>query len=155
MQVSVNLQGPFSYSILPLLVIILLIIILTVIYHIMKNKKKNNYALIEIKDIDEKDLRLIKQKYINELYKMERLLNENAMSIREAYQSLSVIIRYFVYEVTGIEVLNYTLKEIKKVNMPELYELIQEYYVPEFAEKSTGDAQSSIEKTRKVIEKWN
>ena len=39
--------------------------------------------------------------------------------------------------------------------MPILYELVEEYYVPEFSEKSIGNIKLSIEKTRKVIEKWS
>ena len=77
------------------------------------------------------------------------------MDIRAGYQELSIIIRTFVNEVTGIEVQNYALKEIKKLEMPLLYELIKEYYAPEFSENSLGDIENSINKTRKVIEKWN
>ena len=39
--------------------------------------------------------------------------------------------------------------------MPFLTELIQEYYAPEFAKQSIGDIKQAIEKTRKVVEKWN
>jgi hypothetical protein len=61
----------------------------------------------------------------------------------------------FVFEVTDIETQNYTLDEIKKLNMPGLYELIEEFYEPEFALKSVGDFDNSIEKARSVIKKWN
>lgn len=63
--------------------------------------------------------------------------------------------RMFVFEVTDIKIQNYSLKEIKKTNIPNLYELIEEYYEPEFASKSVGDFGISIEKARRVIEKWN
>ena len=50
---------------------------------------------------------------------------------------------------------NYTLKEIKKLNMPKLYNLIKEYYIPEFANISSGNAEKSIAQAREVIRKWN
>ena len=50
---------------------------------------------------------------------------------------------------------NYTLKEIENLNMPILYELIKEYYNPEFSKNIKGNILSSIEKTEKVIHKWN
>ena len=39
--------------------------------------------------------------------------------------------------------------------MPILYELISEYYNPEFANISNGNFIYSIEKARGVVEKWN
>ena len=92
---------------------------------------------------------------MKKLIVLENKIDKNEITIRKAYQNLSSIIRYFVYAVTGIKVQNYTLEDIKGLNMSMLYELIKEYYRPEFAEKSLGDIKLSIEKTRKVIKKWN
>ena len=133
MEVSVNLQEPFSYSIIPMIVIIILTFVIA-IYIIVKACNK----------VRKEKTNITKIKYEN-----------NNISIREAYQKLSSTIRYFVYEVTNIKVQNYTLQDIKKLDMPILYELVEEYYVPEFSEKSIGNIKLSIEKTRKVIEKWS
>ena len=61
----------------------------------------------------------------------------------------------FVYEVTKINVQKLTLKEIKKYKLPILTELVEEYYVPEFAKEEPNSIEKSLEKTRKAIEKWN
>ena len=152
MQVSVSLQDPFSYSIF-LIIILIVLVLIGIVYFWTRKKEK----VIEIKPIEDKeiDINHIKQKYIKKLNMIEGKINNNKISIRKAYQSFSVIIRYFVYELTGIKVQNYTLEEIEKLNMPILYELIKEYYEPEFSEKSLGNIKVSLEKTRKVIEKWN
>ena len=63
---------------------------------------------------------------------------------------ISVLIRLFVYELTGLEVQSCTLKDIKKLNIPVLYELIKEYYDPEFSKISKGNI-----KTKEVISRWN
>ena len=158
MQTSVKLQDPFSYSIYPVLIILVLLVLLTV-YIIFKYRRKNNIPKnieeTKIKEIDEKDIIKIKEKYLKKLQTVEEKLNSNKISVRHAYQMLSAIIRYFVFEVTNIKVQNYTLREIEKLKMPALTELIEEYYAPEFAEYSLGNIKASIEKTRKVIEKWN
>ena len=158
MQTSVKLQDPFSYSIYPVLIILVLLVLLTV-YIIIKYRRKNkipkNIEETKIKEIDEKDINKIKEKYLKKLETVEEKLNSNKISVRHAYQMLSAIIRYFVFEVTNIKVQNYTLREIEKLKMPALTELIEEYYAPEFAEYSLGNIKASIEKTRKVIEKWN
>jgi len=81
-------------------------------------------------------------------------IQKNIISNREAYQSLSKLIRMFIYEMTNIKVQNYTLGDIKNINIHILYELVKEYYSPEFSRESKGDIISSIEKTRKVMEVW-
>lgn len=154
MQVSVNLQNSFVFEII-LLIILLIIIFGIMIYFLMRKNKKEPKEAIEIKEVNLKDKREIQKKYLKELDDLTKEVQKDKINTREAYQKLSKIIRYFVYEITNIKVQNYTLKEIKKINMPMLYELIGEYYKPEFARYFLGNINLSIEKTRKVIEKWN
>lgn len=156
MQTSVDLQAPFSYSIYPIIIVIALLILLTIYFFTRKNKyEKEINEIPEIKDVNLKDLKSIKEKYLKKLDEIDYNLNNNKISIRIAYQNLSIVIRFFVYEVTNIKVQHYTLKDIEKLNIPILYELIQEYYIPEFSKHSLGNIKFSLEKTRKVIEKWN
>ncbi len=155
MQTSVNLQPPFSYSIYPIIVII--VILAGIGIYLLLTRRKNPVVQeeMQIKEIEPKDLNHIKHKYIKRINIIEERLMKNKITVRAAYQGLSTIIRYFVYEVTNIKVQNCTLKDIEKLKMPVLSQLIQEYYAPEFAEKSIGNIKASLEKTRKVIEKWN
>lgn len=156
MQTSVKLQEPFSYSAYYIIIILVLILIITIYFLVSRIQNgKSKKKVIQIKQVAPKDRDSIKQKYIEQLNKLEEKINKNEISTRDAYKELSSIIRFFVYELTGIQVQNYALKEIKELNMPILYELIKEYYTPEFARKYLGDIKSSIGKTRKVIEKWN
>ncbi len=77
---------------------------------------------------------------------------------REGYQRLSLIIRGFVHDTTGINVENCTLLEIKRLGVPKLVNLIQEYYVPEFAEDGRGgnaNLITSCNNAMGVIETWN
>lgn len=157
MQTTVNLQDPFSYSLISFIIILIPLIILLVIgiiYTVKRVKMQNKKEVIVRKD-NIKEISKIKEKYINKLINIEKSLTECKISTRKAYQETSSVIRFFVYEITGIKVQNYTLQDIKELDMKNLYELMEEYYVPEFAEKSVGDIKSSIEKTRKVIERWN
>lgn len=154
MQTFTELQPPFSYSIYPIIIVIVPLFILT-IYFFTSKRKNELKTLPEVKDINLKDLNSIKRKYVHKLQEVDKKINNNEISPRIAYQEISSILRFFVYEVTGIKVSHYTLRDIKKINMPILYELIREYYTPEFSRYSLGDIKSSLEKTRKVIEKWN
>lgn len=154
MQIDVNLKAPFSYSWIPI-IILLVVLLLPFLYLLLKklgvfNLKKNNILNFTAKDINS-----IRYKYLNKLNDLEKSLNDKKITSRKAYQELSMLIRLFVYELTGLEVQSCTLKDIKKLNIPVLYELIKEYYDPEFSKISKGNIKASIEKTKEVISRWN
>ena len=154
---SVTLQLPFSYAILPLILLGILIIgygIYLFICAIQKRRRKKP-ALRLVNPPAPADIRTIKGKYLTRLENIRQALCKNQITTREAYQQMSLCIRHFVYEVTGIQVQNCTLEDIRKLHMPGLEALIAEYYAPEFAVNSQGDSAASLEKTKRVIELWN
>ena len=158
MQTSIKLQGLFTYSLIPLGITVLLIIILTCCLFYLKYRKKVKIKEDKVEkfpEINEKNIAEIKRKYLKKLNLIENKFKNGTIQLREAYQSISEAIRLFVFEVTEIKTQNYSLIEIKKLNMPVLYELIEEYYEPEFASKSKGDFAASIDKARRVINEWN
>lgn len=150
MQVPTELRPMFSYSLLEIIIVIIVIIVLLCI-----NKRKNKKEIKKTVIVPNyKDLVSIKKKYLFKLKELSNNLNSNTITSRKAYQNLSSLIRNFIYEATNIKVQNYTLKEIKMIGIPILYELVSEYYDPEFAKISKGNISLSINKTRMVIEKW-
>lgn len=159
MQTSINLQEPFAYSIIPVIIIICLTFIETCyLIYLRKKKNKSKIDEIKVKVIPEKNIKnipIIKEKYLKQLDNIEYKYANNIIELRKAYQMISENIRLFVFEITDITTQNYSLAEIQKLNIPILYELIKEYYEPEFASKSVGDFKSSINKARRVINEWN
>ncbi len=158
MQTTINLQEPFTYSLIPLVIIIVCIIIATIYLLNLKNSKKEiEIKREDVKKIPEKNIKnipVIKNKYLQQLKDIEDKYTNNKIELRKAYQLISEAIRLFVFEVTDITTQNYSLAELKKINIPELYNLIEEYYEPEFASKTMGDFSSSINKARRVINEW-
>lgn len=158
MRTTINLQEPFTYSFIPLIITFLLIIGFT-IYIILSKKVKEKVKgkIEEVKVIPERNIKnmpVIKNKYLQQLNDIEDKYINKKIELRKAYQLISEAIRLFVFEVTDITTQNYSLTEIKKINIPVLYELIEEYYEPEFASKTIGDFNSSINKARRVINEW-
>lgn len=154
MQIDVNLKAPFSYSWIPI-VVLLIVLLLPFIYLLLKKLGVFNLKKKNILNFTAKDINSIKYKYLNKLNDLDKSLNDKKITSRKAYQELSMLIRLFVYELTGLEVQSCTLKDIKKLNIPVLYELIKEYYDPEFSKISKGNIKASIEKTKEVISRWN
>lgn len=158
MRTTINLQEPFTYSFIPLIITLLLIIAFT-IYVIFSKKAKDNVKgkMEEVKVIPERNIKnipVIKNKYLQQLNDIEDRYTNKKIELRIAYQLISESIRLFVFEITDITTQNYSLAEIKKINIPVLYELIKEYYEPEFASRTIGDFNSSINKARRVINEW-
>lgn len=153
MPITVELQDMFSYSPIPIIVIALIVIIPLILLLIkaIKAKKKT------IKDVPKPkpvNVAHVKNKYIKMLDNIVQRRQNNKISDRDAFQELSKVIRHFVFDLTGIKVQNYTLEEIGKLNIPNLYYLIAECYVPEFAEDDKTEVYDTINKARKVIEEW-
>ena len=154
MQTTINLQELFTYSLIPLIITTVFIIGLTIYLICSKNQFKVKNNVKTIPEINKKNITVIKIKYLQQLNEIEYRYNNKKIELRKAYQLISESIRLFVFEVTNITTQNYSLAEIKKINIKELYELIEEYYEPEFASKTVGDFISSINKARRVINEW-
>lgn len=152
MQITNEFKPLFSYSLITILFfLILLFINLYFLLKLINNKVKENIP--EVKQ-PSKDLILIKNRFIKEIDLLKLQIENNEITNRKAYQRLSKIIRTFIYEMTSIKVPNYTLEEIKKININSLTQLVEEYYDPEFSKISKGNIKESIEKTRQVIDSW-
>lgn len=151
MSVSIKLSSMFLYSLLPIIITLVSMIIIFLI--IKPSRKKITKEQVIVPNYE--NMVLIKNKYLLAIDQLNKDFTENNISLRSAYQTLSKLVRNFVYEVTNIKVQNYTLDDIKDLNLPILYELISEYYNPEFSINSSGNFDYSIKKTRGVIEKWN
>ncbi len=155
MQVKTELRPMFSYNIILIIIAILLIIIAVFLKLFLERKSKTKNIKEIINTPTKAELTTIKSKYLKEIEELSKTYEEGHITSRKAYQKLSSIIRNFIFESTNIKVQNYTLKEIKKINIPILYELVSEYYNPKFASSSNGNIILSINKTKVVIEKWN
>ncbi len=153
MELKTELQEMFSYSFIPIIIIFIILvclIIFTILF--IKKTKKQNIIIKQI--IPKKDINIIKNDYLLRINNLLNDINNKKVSNRKAYQQLSVLIRNFIYEATGIKVQNYSLEEIKITSIPYLYDLIYEFYDPEFNKISTSSIKDSINKTVSVIQKW-
>lgn len=97
----------------------------------------------------------IRREAIHSIDKISLDLKKNKIDVRESYQRLSMTMRTFVSDMTGREVTNLTLSEIKEMGFGSLSQVITGYYEPEFALKTTADFESSAEVARRMIQTWS
>lgn len=151
MQTQIELSEMFSYSFIPIIILEIILIIAILAFKFIKENEK----VPQVIEPNKKDREAIKEKYLLKINNLIVEVSNNKINNRDAYQELSSLIRNFVYEMTTIKVQYYTLSDIEKINIPILYDLVNEYYDPEFSKESKGNLLQSIERTRKVIERWN
>lgn len=156
MQISVELQEVFSY--MPVFIMALCAVCggaLILFWPKRKTKRQPKPSIPKPVKPSAQNLTAIKQKYMAVLTGLEQKRSNNQLTDRQAFQELSLAVRSFVFEATGIRVQNYTLAEIKAANLPRLYQLIEQCYVPEFAAKDGRTVYEIIHQARKVVEEWN
>ncbi|MGN0378115.1 MAG: hypothetical protein ACI4EU_00850 [Butyrivibrio sp.] len=153
METTVNLHDPYSYPLWPVLTAAAVLLILGIVIIILLVRKKNNgkgkntMSFRSRSDVVNKYLKLIDE--------VESKHRNGEYSVRKCYEELSLCVREFVYEATGINVTTCTLADIRKLKMPSLEALIAKYYHPEFSEKSGFDAEKAIIEAKRVITAWN
>ena len=159
MVTSVELQDPMKYYLFWLilaLVCVAVIIASQIVFRVLLKDqlKRKKEKKPKIKKVSKKPLPVLKWEYLQRMQYLERNLVSGGYDKRRGYQELSSLIREFVHDVTGIKVQNYSLREIRRLGMPGLTALVQEYYEPEFARQSMADIRGSLFRTRKAIELW-
>lgn len=157
--ITVELQD--NYSMIPMFLLVLLVIAAIVFLIIWAAKEKRTEKKPAEKvpvpaPVNPRSRAMeLKRKYDRLLIQLADEYGKNMVSDRETYQRLSRLVRDFAFEMTGVKVQNYTLQELRGMNMPKLTALVEECYVPEFAlDNCRGDAKETINKARKVIGEW-
>lgn len=159
METTISLQGPFSYSLVPIFLSFLLFLIALLIYVAVRisqrgmQKEKGFELEKQIKPVV-KNKGATKGIYLMKLDDLQKKYRQDQLSDRDLYQELSSLVREFAFEMTGKKVTTMTLTEIQRVGLPQLKTLIEEYYEPEFAQDAEIDAAGALKRARRVIDEW-
>ena len=166
MVTTVKLQSPFEYSWWVILIAVVLgaIALTAIVFFLIKlfsvlGKKKEAPRPAARKIAMTPDVMYrIKNQYIAKVGALLTSYNQNRIDKRDGYQQLSALIREFVHEVTGINVENFTIKEVRAFGIKKLDVLMEEYYVPEFAEDEKAKDKDFVQSCNKavgVIQAWS
>ena len=163
MQTSVELQDPFSYAWLPLVIlgaILVAGIVTLIVLYYLKILKQGTRRVPKPKEekpavIKKRDPMEIRMDYLSRIDAVQRKYVSKQIDVRIAHQELSAIVRLFVSEMTGVNTQTFSLSELKATRFSSVSSLIEEFYAPEFALRTEKDTMNSISDARKVIQAWN
>lgn len=167
MVTTIKLQKMYVYPVEPIIALAILLGVLLFVFLLIlfmkkvKNKPAANNAPVNA-TVKTNIGDSLKQKYIGEITRLGEKIEDGSMDERECYQKLSLLIREFVHDATGINTASCTYEDIRGLKIKTLTELIGEFYEPEFArvdELKTNhtkkrDLEKAMAKTRKMIEQW-
>lgn len=161
MNISVRLNNPFSYARWPIVLLFIVLLISAVVFLILwivkkENAKKKNAPKVVAPMPSLPPTRgQVKMRYLQMVDQYEMDYQKGTLSQRDCYQNLSQCVRHFASDMSGRDVTKLTLTELGLIGMPEVKNLIEEYYEPEFAKESKADVEGAIARTKKVMEEWN
>ena len=158
MQTSVDLQDPFSYSILPIILVVAAAVILSAVLVAVKliqrrlngqMKPKEKVKVIKVRHPE-----VIRKDYLARIDKIEQDYTSGKTNVRITHQELSACVRLFVHEMTGINVHTFSLNELKAHGIDKLSGLIEQFYAPEFDLRTDKETMDSIRDAREVVTSW-
>lgn len=155
--ITVELEDPYSYSRLPIWITIAVIatsIIIVLAIFLIRRLLRHKDTTPKPKVFTPKPLMTAKTEYLSKVNAIEQNYRTGTMDARTAHQELSATVRMFVYDLTGIEAQNFSLNELKARKIRISY-LIEEFYAPEFAQRSDKETLESIADARRVISSWS
>lgn len=164
MVTTVELQGPMEYSLwvgflgAMFIVAAVLIFVFIAVRILVKKKDKVIVPVKEKKPAVRKMMGASKNQYIQMVRDIKNRYTDGAITKRGGYQELSGVIREFMHEATGINVENLTASEVKAIGLRELDVLMEEYYVPEFAEDEKAERRNlanACDRAEGVIKAWS
>jgi len=158
MPTSVKLQDMESYSLIFMIIAIAVIALPIIIILILKlirfeppKRKPKPVKLPVAKKIEPQQL---KSMYLEKVREIETRYTNNLIDLRQAHIDLSKTVREYCAFASNINTDKLTLREIAKLGKPALFDMVKEFYQPEFAYESDKDINMSFWSAREVIRTW-
>ncbi len=162
MEFSVGLQDNFIFKQSPIVtfgiiagVVIFIAVAFIVVSKILSKPVKPVDAAAAWKALSMKERNELRLRYFRKIDALTNQVVNGQIDTRTCYYYLSLFVREFLSEFTGVKVSRCTLNEIQMMNVPALAALINEFYAVEFDRISVGDELQAIEKTKWIIREWN
>jgi hypothetical protein len=99
----------------------------------------------------------LKEGYVGRIDEIVRLASVGELSTRRAHQELSVTVRQFVQEASGLRAPTMTLTDLGRSGVPSLdpvTDVVLRLYPAEFGPDSTASVGTAAEVARGVVSRW-
>lgn len=100
------------------------------------------------------DVRSVKEKY---LAMIDEVAGEHAsgeLDARGLAQRLSLVLRFFAHESTGVVAEVMTLRDLEQAQLPVVHGAVAQYYPSSFRRVARHDPEAAVESARRVVSTW-
>lgn len=101
------------------------------------------------------DLPALKQAYLHRIDAVAAGAADGSLTYRESHQELSLLVRSFVRDVTGVDAPRMTLAELRGHPLPGIAEAVGRTYPGEFGPEPLPPLLESAEQARQAVWQWN
>lgn len=77
------------------------------------------------------------------------------LSERAVHSRLSLLLRFFASEASGIDAQVMTLADLRNAPLPRVTGAVEQYYPPAFQAAHPGDPEAAVETAREVVRTWS
>jgi hypothetical protein len=100
------------------------------------------------------DVRSVKEKYLGMIDEVAAEHAEGRLGPRELAQRLSLVLRFFAHESTGVVAEVMTLRDLRGADLPSVEGAVAQYYPSSFRRAARHDPDAAIASARQVVATW-
>jgi hypothetical protein len=144
--------GPVSYS--PIWVVLAVVLALVVLYYYVSVARWARAGFVP--DDDGSALEAARTDHLRQIDSIEAALRSGRLSLRAAFQELSLTVRSFVDDVTDVPARFLALEDLRNSADPKVAEAIARMYPPEFGPDDTPPKEflASLGQARELVKTW-
>ena len=155
--VSLKLNPPIQYSLIWLLIGLGLLLLIGIWYGVLfwLTRRKAPTTIATLQPLaSPTDLEALKAKYLKLIDECYQSYVRKETNLRGLHRGLSMVVRYFVYEVNHFPAPRLTLSDLKRAQYPRLTNVIDDFYGKEFAMIEHGEPQQAVAAAKEMVQQW-
>ncbi|WAC66306.1 hypothetical protein OVA14_00425 [Agrococcus sp. SL85] len=100
------------------------------------------------------DVRSVKEKYLGMIDEVAAEHAAGELDARGLAQRLSLVLRFFAHESTGVVAEVMTLRDLGEADLPTVRGAVEQYYPSSFRRAARHDPESAVDAARRVVSTW-
>ncbi|MCU1527492.1 MAG: hypothetical protein JWP75_1255 [Frondihabitans sp.] len=101
------------------------------------------------------ELRELKLKYTGLIDEVDAEFRAGRLTERAVHGRLSLLLRFFAYEASGVDAQVMTLTDLRAARIPRVAGAVEGYYPPAFQQQHPGDPAAAVATAREVVTTWS
>jgi len=100
------------------------------------------------------DVRSVKEKYLGMIDEVAAMHADGELDARALAQRLSLVLRFFAHESSGVVAEVMTLRDLRSADLPSVHGAVAQYYPSSFRRTAAHDPDAAIAAARRVVATW-